>query len=63
MKPIGGMIMNNLLKIAVAIKEDVNKEESIIISQYSKCLTNIINIILWFGIPFLIYIILQFIQL
>jgi len=55
--------MNNLLKIAVAIKEDVNKEESIIISQYSKCLTNIFNIILWFGIPFFIYIILQFIQL
>lgn len=55
--------MNKLSTLIVAIKEDVNNEKSIILHQFYQLLKNMFILILWFGIPFTIYLILQFTQL
>ncbi len=48
------------LKITAAIKENVNNEDSIIIVKYSEHLRKMFYCILMLGIPFFIYMIVQF---
>ncbi|WP_157452477.1 hypothetical protein [Bacillus sp. J33] len=53
--------MTSISKLAALIKEDVNSEESLIVNLYSNLLNGLYKLIVWFGVPFLIFILVSFI--
>lgn len=55
--------MSRLSTLTAAIKVDVNNDESIIINYFYRLLRNMFTLIKWFGIPFILYLVLQFTKL
>lgn len=55
--------MTRIAQLVAKLKEDVNSEESVIIDSYSQFLARMFKLILWLGIPFVGYLLLQFGQL
>ncbi|PWW30201.1 hypothetical protein DFO73_10383 [Cytobacillus oceanisediminis] len=51
--------MSSISRLAALIKEDVNNEESSIISLYGKLLNGWYKLVVWFGIPFMVYILMS----
>lgn len=54
--------MSHLSILFAAIKVDVNKEESIIINQINRLLRKMFQLIILFGIPYVLYLLFQFVQ-
>ncbi|WP_436372485.1 hypothetical protein [Cytobacillus sp. BC1816] len=50
--------MSSISRLALIIKEDVNREESFIINLYSNLLNAWFKLVIWFGIPFLLYLLI-----
>ncbi|RBP89144.1 hypothetical protein DFO70_112181 [Cytobacillus firmus] len=50
--------MSSISRLALIIKEDVNREESSIINLYSNLLNTWFKLVIWFGIPFLLYLLI-----
>lgn len=50
--------MSSISRLALIIKEDVNREESSIINFYSNLLNVWYKLVIWFGIPFLLYLLI-----
>ncbi|MBX9972671.1 hypothetical protein LIT38_18515 [Bacillus sp. CMF12] len=50
--------MSSISRLALIIKEDVNREESSIINLYSNLLNAWFKLVIWFGIPFLLYLLI-----
>ncbi|KAF0818644.1 MULTISPECIES: hypothetical protein [unclassified Cytobacillus] len=47
--------MSSISRLVLLIKEDVNSEKSSLINLYSNLLNAWFKVIIWFGIPFLLY--------
>ncbi|KAF0826116.1 hypothetical protein ACOSZF_01830 [Cytobacillus firmus] len=47
--------MSSISRLAQLIKEDVNRDESSIVNLYSNLLNAWFKLVIWFGIPFLLY--------
>ncbi len=47
--------MSSIFRLALLIKEDVNRDESSIVNLYSNLLNAWFKLVIWFGIPFLLY--------
>ncbi|USK37585.1 hypothetical protein LIS77_16830 [Cytobacillus firmus] len=47
--------MSSIFRLALLIKEDVNRDESSIVNLYSNLLNAWFKLVKWFGIPFLLY--------
>ncbi|WP_160169268.1 hypothetical protein [Cytobacillus firmus] len=47
--------MSSISRLALLIKDDVNREESSILNLYSNLLDAWFKLVIWFGIPFLLY--------
>ena len=47
--------MSSISRLALLIKEDVNRDESSIVNLYSNLLNDWFKLVIWFGIPFLLY--------
>ncbi|MCS0790388.1 hypothetical protein NX021_19800 [Cytobacillus firmus] len=50
--------MSSISRLALIIKEDVNREESSILNFYSNLLNAWFKLVIWFGIPFLLYLLI-----
>ena len=50
--------MSSISRLALVIKEDVNRDESSIINLYSNLLNALFKLVIWFGIPFLLYLLI-----
>ncbi|MBN8200126.1 MULTISPECIES: hypothetical protein [Bacillaceae] len=50
--------MSSISRLVLIIKEDVNREESSIINLYSNLLNALFKLVIWFGIPFLLYLLI-----
>ncbi|MFE8695820.1 hypothetical protein ACFYKT_05510 [Cytobacillus sp. FJAT-53684] len=55
--------MTGISRLVAEFKEDVNKDESMVLDIYSRFLSSLFKLILWLGIPFIAYIMIQFIGL
>ncbi|GLB61165.1 hypothetical protein [Cytobacillus sp. NCCP-133] len=51
--------MTSISRLAALIKEDVNNEESLIVDLFSNLLNGWYKLVVWFGVPFLIYILMS----
>ncbi|MBS4190894.1 hypothetical protein KHA94_11940 [Bacillus sp. FJAT-49705] len=52
--------MTKLSSLAAVISEDLNKEESLIIQFYGQFLNGLYKVVLWFGIPYIVFLLIQF---
>jgi hypothetical protein len=52
--------MERLGNLAAMFVEDVNKEDSMIIELFGTFVNFLFKILLWAGIPFLVYVLLEF---
>ena len=50
----------SISRLAAAIKEDVNNEDSIIINSYGLVLKGMFKIILFLGVPYIAYLLFMF---
>lgn len=50
--------MTSISRLAAIIKEDVNSEDSSIINLYSKLLNGWYKLVIWFGVPFMAYVLM-----
>ncbi|MBT2690235.1 hypothetical protein J7I93_18860 [Bacillus sp. ISL-47] len=51
--------MSSISRLAVLIKDDVNNDESSIISLFESLLNGWYKLVVWFGIPFMVYILVS----